>query len=156
MKTKLFCAIAGDSGAAFPVKIDSDEYVGDLKIAIKDDNNDIKVPARALRLFLARKDKGEGDWLTGEEAAAVRCDDLGCFKLLNPLLFLKNPENFGENFQRGENQVHVLVKLPADFASIGPNVGLPRTTALNEPEKYAEEYISLDDWMLTLCKIPLI
>ncbi|KAG3180415.1 hypothetical protein PC128_g15573, partial [Phytophthora cactorum] len=60
----------------------------------------------------------------------------------------------------GNGPVHVLVKLPeqvADAASIRPEVPLPRTTALNEPERYAEECISMDDWGVdAVHEIPLI
>jgi Crinkler effector protein N-terminal domain len=31
----LFCAVAGQKGSAFPVKIDESESIGDLKDAIK-------------------------------------------------------------------------------------------------------------------------
>ncbi|KAG3117011.1 hypothetical protein PI124_g4314 [Phytophthora idaei] len=60
---KLFCAIVGAAGSAFPVDIDTSQSVGDLKKAIADE---LKYTGRAdqLQLFLAKKDEGRGAWLT--------------------------------------------------------------------------------------------
>ncbi|KAL3656668.1 hypothetical protein V7S43_018447 [Phytophthora oleae] len=139
------CFAVGEEESVLSVVIEEWKTVAFLKVAIADM---LKYTGRAdkLLLYLARNDDV---WLTEDQAAAVAFNNLGHsqgFKEMKPLLFIKNPENFGATFQPGENQVHVLVKLPADSASIGPSVGLPRTTELNEPEKYAEECISLDDW----------
>ncbi|GMF49697.1 unnamed protein product [Phytophthora lilii] len=68
---KLFCAVVGAAGSAFPVEIDASELVGDLKEAIKDKKkNDLKkTDADRLELYLAKK----GDaWLTENEVKEVR------------------------------------------------------------------------------------
>ncbi|KAE9102560.1 hypothetical protein PF007_g14721 [Phytophthora fragariae] len=110
---KLFSVIVGVAGAAFPVDIDANQTVGDLKKAIKAENEDIKCPARELQLFLAKT--ADGAWLDGAGAAAVALDERGhpqgCVQM-DPLLWLKNVKYFGDNFQPGEGQVHVLVVVP--------------------------------------------
>ncbi|KAL3664436.1 hypothetical protein V7S43_010757 [Phytophthora oleae] len=98
MVLKLFCAIIGMAGSAFDVDIGEGAYASELKKTIKEEKrNDLKdADADKLQLFLAKKDKGNAQG----------------FKLMDPTLFLKNPENFGENFQPGEGQVHVVVVVP--------------------------------------------
>ncbi|GMF35071.1 unnamed protein product [Phytophthora lilii] len=67
---KLFCAVVGAAGSAFPVEIDASELVGELKEAIKDKKkNDLeKTDADKLELYLAKK----GDaWLTENEVKGV-------------------------------------------------------------------------------------
>ncbi|KAI9905361.1 hypothetical protein PsorP6_014127 [Peronosclerospora sorghi] len=59
---KLYCAVVGVKGRAFSVKIDASESVGDLKKAVKVENEDITCPARNLQLFLART--ASGAWVT--------------------------------------------------------------------------------------------
>jgi hypothetical protein len=110
---KLFCAIAGVAGSAFEVKIDDTESISALKDAIKAKNEDIKGPARELQLFLAKTE--DVGWLDGAGAAAVALDERGhpqgCVQM-DPTLWIKNPKHFGDNFQPGEGQVHVLVVVP--------------------------------------------
>uniref|UniRef100_H3H4Z7 Crinkler effector protein N-terminal domain-containing protein n=1 Tax=Phytophthora ramorum TaxID=164328 RepID=H3H4Z7_PHYRM len=111
---KLFCAIVGVAGSAFPVDIDPDQLVGDLKDAIKGENPaTITCDAKDLQVFLA---KMEGSaWLDGAGAAAVALDERGHpqgFVQMDPTLWIKNPKHFGDNFQPGEGQVHVLVVVP--------------------------------------------
>ncbi|KAG3114366.1 hypothetical protein PI126_g24724, partial [Phytophthora idaei] len=124
---KLFCAIVGEAGSAFPVNIDQSETVGDLKKAIKGEKkNGLKdVDADKLQLFLAKA--ANGAWLDGAGVAAVTLekaagsavpvlvDDHGNrhdFVKMDPLLWIKNDQHFGANFQPGEGQVHVLVVVP--------------------------------------------
>ncbi|KAG3123409.1 hypothetical protein PI126_g23723, partial [Phytophthora idaei] len=68
----LYCAVVGVAGSAFPVDIDENKSVGHLKDAIKAKNSDDptlkNIAAKNLQLFLAKKDKGRGAWLTEEEA----------------------------------------------------------------------------------------
>ncbi|KAG3230377.1 hypothetical protein PI124_g24525 [Phytophthora idaei] len=67
---KLFCAIVGAAGSAFSVRVDESdepESVDDLKKEIKKEKM-YQYPADELQLFLAKKDKGRGAWLTEEEA----------------------------------------------------------------------------------------
>ncbi|KAL4086252.1 hypothetical protein PRIC1_014382 [Phytophthora ramorum] len=121
---KLFCAIVGVAGSAFPVDIDADQLVGDLKKAIKKEKtNKLKdIDAADLQLFLAKKDEGRGAWLDGAGAAAVALDERGhpqgCV-LMDPTLWIKNPKHFGDNFQPGEGQVHVLVVPEQEHAQTG-------------------------------------
>ncbi|KAL3658897.1 hypothetical protein V7S43_016040 [Phytophthora oleae] len=65
---KFFCAIVGVEKSVFEVGIEERASVSALKFKIKDLNDDIKVSARNLELFLAKRDKGRGEWLTEEEA----------------------------------------------------------------------------------------
>jgi Crinkler effector protein N-terminal domain len=57
---KLFCALVGEKGNSFPVKIDESESVGDLRTAIKKEKeNDLKaVDANKLELFLGKQSNG--------------------------------------------------------------------------------------------------
>nr|QUJ09333.1 crinkler 6 [Plasmopara viticola] len=63
---KLFCAVVGEKGSAFPVTINASESVSDLKKAIKKEKeNDLKaIDAEKLQLFLAKN----GDaWVTQKQ-----------------------------------------------------------------------------------------
>ncbi|CAI5737062.1 unnamed protein product [Peronospora farinosa] len=66
---KLFCVIVGVRGSAFPVNIDVNQSVGDLKDAIKAKNEDLQGPARNLQLFLAKIT--DGVWLKDDDPAAL-------------------------------------------------------------------------------------
>jgi hypothetical protein len=66
---KLFCAVVGETGNAFPMTIEASESVGDLKDAIKAKKNKIKCDADELQLFLARK--GDVTWLDGRAAGPL-------------------------------------------------------------------------------------
>ncbi|KAE9305814.1 hypothetical protein PR003_g21396 [Phytophthora rubi] len=126
--------------------------------AIKDRSDGlIKDPWPSLQLFLAKKDEGCGPWLTQLDAVQGVSGTSGYRRLLFPDAKLRDvglargqlgEVNDNERVA-GKGPVHVLVKLPeqvADAASIRPEVPLPRTTALNEPERYAKECSSLDEW----------
>ncbi|TDH66756.1 hypothetical protein CCR75_009260 [Bremia lactucae] len=79
---KLFCAIVNDAGAAFPVDIDAEATVGDLKNAIKKKNPaTLACDAKDLELFLAKKDEGRGPWLTEAELLDGVADTSGFEKL---------------------------------------------------------------------------
>ncbi|KAG3230050.1 hypothetical protein PI124_g24851, partial [Phytophthora idaei] len=121
---KLFCAIVGEAGSAFPVNIDQSETVGDLKEAIA---GKLKYTGRADKLQLFPAKAANGAWLDGAGVAAVTLekaagsavpvlvDDHGNrhdFVKMDPLLWIKNDQHFGANFQPGEGQVHVLVVVP--------------------------------------------
>ncbi|KAK1947060.1 hypothetical protein P3T76_001070 [Phytophthora citrophthora] len=89
-----------DPGAAFEVQIDG-------KASLRN------VDANDLVLFLAKKEKGEGAWLTVEDVATLHNDLVyQNYKLMKSTLPPENDENFGEDFKPGEGQVHVLVKVP--------------------------------------------
>ncbi|GMF46293.1 unnamed protein product [Phytophthora lilii] len=136
----LFCAIVGVAGSAFPVNIDENEAGGDLKEAIwkkiKDkfihDDEFRSVVASDLKLFLA---KTEGAWLDGAGAAAVALDERGhpqgCVQM-DPTLWIKNPKHFGDNFQPGEGQVHVLVVVPK---GVGDASAAPPAAMHRHPER---------------------
>ncbi|KAG2974764.1 hypothetical protein PC118_g14340 [Phytophthora cactorum] len=69
---KLFCAIVGDAGSAFPVDIDVGQSVGDLKKAIKEEIN-YPDPAYKLQLFLAKK--ADGAWLQDDDPSVLELDE---------------------------------------------------------------------------------
>ncbi|KAG3157069.1 hypothetical protein PC129_g12914, partial [Phytophthora cactorum] len=65
---KLFCAIVGEAGSVFEVKIDDAESVSALKKAIKAESSATTTcDAKDLQLFLAKKDGGAGAWLTEKD-----------------------------------------------------------------------------------------
>ncbi|GMF43543.1 unnamed protein product [Phytophthora lilii] len=68
---KLFCAIVGVAGSAFPVDVDAGQTVGDLKKAVKEEKpNKLKdVDADELQLSLAKKGTG---WLPSADLRAIR------------------------------------------------------------------------------------
>ncbi|KAL3657991.1 hypothetical protein V7S43_017040 [Phytophthora oleae] len=111
---KLFCAIVGDSGSVFEVDIDEGASVYALKKVITNDHPiTIHGKAKDVQLFLAKKDKDKGAWLTKEEVAPLRDESVSqSFRLINTTLLLNSSLNFGEGFQPGEGQVQVLVFVP--------------------------------------------
>ncbi|KAH7467148.1 Crinkler effector protein 1 [Phytophthora ramorum] len=116
---KLVCAIVGVAGSAFSVRVDESDSVGDLKKAIKGEKPaTITCDAKDLQVFLAKTEGGA--WLDGAGAAAVALDERGhpqgCVQM-DPTLWIKNPKHFGDNFQPGEGQVHVLVVVPEGAGS---------------------------------------
>ncbi|KAK1935232.1 hypothetical protein P3T76_010998 [Phytophthora citrophthora] len=61
----LMCAIVGVKGDAFSVEVDLTVKIYELKHVIKERKPDIiTCDADLLKLFLAKKDKGRGSWLT--------------------------------------------------------------------------------------------
>ncbi|GMF14494.1 unnamed protein product [Phytophthora lilii] len=124
VKFLLQCAIVGREGDSFEVEIDDGVKVSKLKEIVKAGSDGIITgPHPNLQLFLA---KAEGcAWLDGAGAATVAVDEAGGvpvmrddhgnrheFVQMDPLLWIKNPKHFGENFQPGEGQIHVLVVVP--------------------------------------------
>ncbi|KAG3121971.1 hypothetical protein PI126_g24341, partial [Phytophthora idaei] len=114
---KLFCAIVGEAGSAFEVKIDDAESVSALKEAIA---GKLKYTGRAdkLQLFLAKK----GDaWLRDDDSldAMLRSGtvDTSCMKM-RASWKLNKPSLFGPGVSLGEDVVHVLVVVPKD-AGVG-------------------------------------
>ncbi|KAE9036868.1 hypothetical protein PR001_g8624 [Phytophthora rubi] len=96
----------------FVVDIDPGESVADLKVAIKE-KIIYPYPAHKLQLFLARK----GDeWLDWAGAASVTLDEHGTLQGFGDEMFaiprINNANLFGENFQPGKGEVHVLLVLP--------------------------------------------
>nr|KAH7501782.1 Crinkler effector protein 4 [Phytophthora ramorum] len=111
---KLWCARVGNAGDLFSVEVDGNKSVSHLKAAIKDQKKDTlkKIDAKDLRLYLVQKN---GEWLDGAGAAAVALGEHGRlqgFECMDHTLFLQHPKHFGETFQPGEGQVHVLVVVP--------------------------------------------
>ncbi|OWY97499.1 hypothetical protein PHMEG_00031953 [Phytophthora megakarya] len=117
---KFFCAIVGVAGSSYPVNIDENETVGDLKKAIRDDNSaTITCDARELQLFLAKK----GDaWMNKEYVASVTLDKERHAKIEDengrpqPLEHMNETADvvdyFGERFKRKRGEIHVLVVVP--------------------------------------------
>ncbi|ETI56163.1 hypothetical protein F443_01245, partial [Phytophthora nicotianae P1569] len=161
---KLFCALVGVKESAFSVTIAASESVDDLKKAVKKENDDITCAARKLELFLARK----GDsWLT-QKQVDEGISDTSDFKPLKvvaaPLQLVGLSEKdvafelTMEDVETMNTPVHVLVVVPeGDQAQRDEERALPRTTVLNEPEKFAEECMSLTEWGVdAVHEIPLI
>ncbi|KAG1688295.1 hypothetical protein DVH05_003834 [Phytophthora capsici] len=127
---KLFCAIVGVTGSAFSVEVGEDQTVDDLKDAIKVKNDDIKCPARELQLYLAKKGKGKGVWLT-EKDVQEGVSDTNDLKLLGaagaPLNLVGLSEKDVkfeptlEDVESMNTPVHVLVVVPS------PDVGSKRS-----------------------------
>ncbi|GMF16862.1 unnamed protein product [Phytophthora lilii] len=65
-KMKLYCAIVGKGETAFSVLVDEKNDVDDLKDEIKKKQM-FNFPADKLQLFLAKKEKCAGPWLTETE-----------------------------------------------------------------------------------------
>lgn len=120
---KLVCALVGQEGSAFPVDIEPTQLVGDLKDAIKKENEDIKCAARKLQLFLAKKD---GAWLSDDDPAALQLEDgnanddietmiggepMKATWAIQEWLFEKSKMP-----QTSTNQIHVLVVVPKQEA----------------------------------------
>ncbi|KAE8907317.1 hypothetical protein PF010_g1642 [Phytophthora fragariae] len=106
----LNCSIIGE-GTVIPVVIEESITVGLLKEAIAAKLNAKR--ADRLQLFLAKT--AASTWLDWGGAAAVTLNGDGKlqgFEEMNPTLLLKNKKIFGENFQLGEGQDHVLVVPP--------------------------------------------
>nr|WNO07182.1 CRN effector protein [Phytophthora cinnamomi] len=110
----LECAIVGQVGSSFDVKIDDGAKVSELKKAIKGEKPDtITGEADKQQLFLAKTDGGA--WLDKVGAASVALDEHGHpqgFVQMDSTLWIKNPKHFGANFEPGEGQIHVLVVVP--------------------------------------------
>ncbi|KAE8959017.1 hypothetical protein PR003_g32264, partial [Phytophthora rubi] len=115
------CAVIGE-GSVISIIIEDWKTVALLKKAIKDEKpNKIKCDAKDLQLFLTKK--GDGKWLDEAAAEAAALDWRGNsqgFEPMGPSLWLKNAKHFGENFQPGKDQVHVLVLVPEDEGDSGP------------------------------------
>ncbi|EGZ28553.1 hypothetical protein PHYSODRAFT_466920 [Phytophthora sojae] len=116
---KLYCAVVG-VGSVFPVDIDINETVGDLKDKIKEKKPGlISFDADLLKLYLAR----EGNkWLDSRDEdikalKAKRFPDrvknlMQEHLLLDETMDLSNVAYFGHYFERVEGDIHVLVECP--------------------------------------------
>ncbi|KAG1712971.1 hypothetical protein DVH05_000701 [Phytophthora capsici] len=87
---KLFCAIVGVTGSAFSVDVGEGQTVDYLKNAIKNARRNTlnHVGAGDLQLFLAKKKKGKGTWLTEAEVVKGVTDttDFKSLKFARPIL----------------------------------------------------------------------
>ncbi|KAE8901902.1 hypothetical protein PF005_g23080 [Phytophthora fragariae] len=120
---KLFCALAGVLGNAFPVDIDAGQTVGDLKKAIKKEKRDtIKGEPDKLNLFLAKTEDGEwllqmsdvGKKLEGGETTPEEKKMIAENKMMPSWTIQDVLADFkmtGE-LAPSSNQIHVLVVLP--------------------------------------------
>jgi Crinkler effector protein N-terminal domain len=115
---KLVCALVGVKGNAFPVAIDASELVGDLKRAIKKENEKtITCDPRELELFVARK--GDNTWLDRSGAEALTLDENGHpegFAHMDELNWIV--DYYGEEFQPKRGEIHVLVVVPPQQQSL--------------------------------------
>nr|WNO07199.1 CRN effector protein [Phytophthora cinnamomi] len=113
---KLFCAIVGVAGSAFPVDIDVRETVGDLKKVIKRDkpNRLEKVDADDLQLFLAKTKSGA--WLIDDDDLDKKMlqneVDTSKMTMLRGSWKLDKSDLFGRDVALEEDVVHVLVLVP--------------------------------------------
>ncbi|KAL7686310.1 hypothetical protein Plhal304r1_c027g0090311 [Plasmopara halstedii] len=112
----LVCAIVGAASNAFEVNIDDTASVAALKKAVKAEKpNDMKgIDADKLELFLAKTEGGV--WLDEAGVASVALDERGNprgYEKMRSTLWIRNAMLFGDNFQPGEEQIHVLVVVPA-------------------------------------------
>ncbi|KAG6620154.1 Integrase, catalytic core protein [Phytophthora cinnamomi] len=131
-------------GNAFPVDIEESQLVGHLKDAIRE-NPECGFPKSKLELFLAKK--GDGTWLDRDGAEAVTLDEHGHpegFTHMDPLLWINNPKNFGDNFEPNEGEIHVLVVVPEGATSEHDSLSLLReasdVTLIEVKEKLLKEY----------------
>ncbi|KAE8955923.1 hypothetical protein PR002_g31634, partial [Phytophthora rubi] len=58
---------------------------------------------------------------------------------MDPTLWINNDKHFGKNFRPGEGEFHMLVMVPQPPSAI-------HTTVLHEPEQFAKECTSLEEW----------
>ncbi|KAK1938144.1 hypothetical protein P3T76_009294 [Phytophthora citrophthora] len=151
---KLFCAIVGEAGSAFSVRVDESDSVDDLKKAIADDQK-YDFAASKLQLSLAKKGAG---WLPSAELGAIRKgEDVPGFESVS----LVDTEKVAySTFSIGDvlktngmsppqtQQIHVLVKgedLPAPFpqwdsapGQFPPLVFADEDPVISIPAAYAE------------------
>ncbi|OWY92244.1 Crinkler (CRN), partial [Phytophthora megakarya] len=117
---KLFCAIVGVAGSSFPVNIDENETVGDLKKAIKDQSDGIiTCPRSQLQLFLAKKGVG---WLPSNELASVQGEEAKTMKgfervpVTDATWTIKDVLTEMKMPNPQSRQIHVLVVVPDDVS----------------------------------------
>ncbi|KAJ8566339.1 hypothetical protein ON010_g6785 [Phytophthora cinnamomi] len=119
-------------GNTFPVDIEESQLVGHLKDAIRE-NPECGFPKSKLELFLAKK--GDGTWLDRDGAEAVTLDEHGHpegFTHMDPLLWINNPKNFGDNFEPNEGEIHVLVVVPEGATSEHDSLSLLREASVRQ------------------------
>ncbi|KAE9071391.1 hypothetical protein PF010_g25888 [Phytophthora fragariae] len=113
---KLFCAIVGVAGSAFPVDIDTGQTVGDLKKAIKEEKtNKLKdIDADALQLFLAKT--ADGKWLPSNDPDVVAMRSGAVSEKVQNLLNgqIDPAEEIADVFVPApqKKEIHVLVVVP--------------------------------------------
>eukprot|EP00644_Phytophthora_capsici_P015159 jgi/Phyca11/128353/e_gw1.75.129.1 len=113
---KLFCAVVGVQGSAFPVDIDASLSVGDLKDAIKTKNK-IKlknIDASDLQLFLAKPK--DGPWLRSDDSDVIRMRSGAIPEQVKKLLNEQIDPAAGIGALFGDAkptmEIHVLVRVP--------------------------------------------
>nr|QUJ09347.1 crinkler 22 [Plasmopara viticola] len=118
----LVCALVGVKKNAFSVDIDASESVDELRKVIKKEKpSQLTCNANELQVFLAKK--GDNTWLDRDGAEAVTLNEHGFpagFTDMDPLLWLKNPKNFGDSFEPNEGEIHVLVVVSKSVVSAAP------------------------------------
>nr|QUJ09355.1 crinkler 31 [Plasmopara viticola] len=117
---RLFCAVVWEKGGAFSVTIDTSEFVGDLKNAIKKKmENELKdVDADKLQLFLTKK--GDKTWLESSADDVKKLKKGKTTTLIEALIHADNELDgeFGldealEGMPEPKfKQIHVLVVVP--------------------------------------------
>ena len=152
VQVTLVCGIVGVRESVFSVKIDTTEWVDQLKDAIKAAKPAmIQCDARDLQLFLAKWDGVNDAWMEKEEVQQGVLDTKG----LRQLKFAAVPLSFNglserdvqtETTEAGQNSpVHVLVVLPPTLTkrqSVSLNIGgvtihVTESMVLNDPQLLA-------------------
>ncbi|UIZ21983.1 hypothetical protein KXD40_008930 [Peronospora effusa] len=123
MMVKLLCAIVGAGGSALSVRLDDDDQVADLIGAIKAQNKDLEIPARKLRLFLAKMT--DGAWLKDNDPAAQALSEGKTHPNIQQVIDGKQAIAtrtlkrwlFDDNkmLQPSTEEIHVLVVVPKDY-----------------------------------------
>ncbi|KAK1929592.1 hypothetical protein P3T76_014990 [Phytophthora citrophthora] len=123
-EVELECAVYGE-GTVFPVTIALDVKVSALQEAIvnekKDVNERFKVDPAKLTLYLARKE-GETTWLADDRSVKnfLQAGKSAEYERMRSSWKLNKKELFGANPSLGEENIHVLVKLPEAQQSAVP------------------------------------
>ncbi|KAL8020053.1 hypothetical protein Plhal710r2_c014g0063781 [Plasmopara halstedii] len=147
----LVCAIVGAASNAFEVNIDDTASVAALKKAVKAEKpNDMKgIDADKLELFLAKTEGGV--WLDEAGVASVALDERGNprgYVKMRSTLWIRNAMLFGDNFQPGEEQIHVLVVVPA---GIPFDIGVTPSNLL----RYKQQDTDAGSYMINLLQFLL-
>ncbi|KAJ0396217.1 hypothetical protein P43SY_001506 [Pythium insidiosum] len=120
-EVELECAVYGE-GTVFPVKIARDAKVSALQEAIADRyrvvSNRVEVYQALLTLYLAKKN---GVWLKDDRRVKnfLQAGKSAEYETeMRPTWTLDDEDYFGDDFQPGRKEIHVLVELPASLVGI--------------------------------------
>ncbi|TMW57026.1 hypothetical protein Poli38472_002951 [Pythium oligandrum] len=150
---RVVCGVYGDINP-FYVDISLNSTVDELAAALVTKWKPSALIGTSERtLYLARNEDG---WLKAD-ANGIRSILLGPvqarFPILLPMDFLYYDNVLGSSFQTVRGEYHVLARIsqsqhqiPRTVVPAAESIAIPGTTVLNDPDKYAEECISLTEW----------